>query len=207
MPKAKTVVVVARTRMYGGHVCVGALSDDGASIRLLNSKCDFNRDQDSPYQVGEKWEVVSAACGSRKPPHVEDAAVAEAKKVGTEKNLVGYIFERAKPSKGPIDILFEGKIQFTQNGAGYISESAVPAAATGFWIPSSDLLLQKDDRGKIGYYIQNSYRHLSYVGVQNPVDRIKAGQLVRVSLAGWWKPRDAAPDFEERCYGQLSGWY
>ena len=208
MPKAKTVVIVARTRMYGGHVCVGALSDVGVSIRLLNSQCDFNRDQDSPCRVSEIWEVVCTSCGTRKPPHhVEDTAVTEAKRVGTQKDLVGYILERAKPWKGPIDILFEGKIQFTQNGAGYISESAVPPAATGFWIPSSDLSLQKDDRGKIGYYTQNGYRHLSYVGVQNPVERIKAGQLVRVSLAGWWKPRDVAPDFEERCYAQLSGWY
>ncbi len=207
MPKTKTVVIVARTRMYGGRVCVGALSDDGVSIRLLNSKCDFNRDQDSPYQVGEKWEVVCTPCGTRKPPHVEDAAVTEANRVGTEKNLVGYILQCAKPWKGSIDILFEGKIQFTQNGAGYISESAVPAAATGSWIPSSNLLIKKDDRGKVGYYPQNDYRHLSYVGVQDPVEQIKAGQLVRVSLAGWWKPQDADPGFEERCYAQLSGWY
>jgi hypothetical protein len=29
--------------------------------------------------------------------------------------------------------------------------------------------------------------------------------LVRVSLAGWWKPDDS--DIEPRCYLQLSGWF
>jgi hypothetical protein len=56
MPEARTVIIVARTRMYGGYVCVGAISEDGESLRLMNSNCDFCRAQDSPYQVGEKWE-------------------------------------------------------------------------------------------------------------------------------------------------------
>jgi hypothetical protein len=44
-------------------------------------------------------------------------------------------------------------------------------------------------------------------GMEAPVARIEAGQLVRVSLAGWWRPREADPGFEERCYAQLSGWF
>jgi len=115
--------------------------------------------------------------------------------------------EQAKPWKGTIDTLFEGKIQFTRNGAGFISEAAIPAGATGFWIPSGDLHLDHDERNKAGYYPQGNYRHLSYVGVQDTINIIKAGQLVRVSLARWWRPENAEPDFEERCYAQLSGWY
>ena len=126
---------------------------------------------------------------------------------------IDFVSASEKPSDAPlrnglaIGALFEGKIQFTQNGAGYISESAIPGGATGFWIPSSDLVLKNDDRGKTGYYPAGDYRHLSYVGVQDPAERIKADRLVRVSLARWWKPRDADADFEERCYAQLSGWY
>jgi hypothetical protein len=207
MSQTKIVVIVARTQMHGGRVCVGALSADGESLRLMNTKCGSDRAQNSPYQIGEQWRIVCAPCGEQKSPHLEDVAVSSAANLGTVKDLVGYISDRAKPWKGPIGALFEGKIQFTQNGAGYISESAIPGGATGFWIPSSDLVLKNDDRGKTGYYPAGDYRHLSYVGVQDPAERIKADRLVRVSLARWWKPRDADVDFEERCYAQLSGWY
>ena len=60
------------------------LPDKGVGIRLLNENCGFNR-----------------------------AAVIQAAKLGTVKDLGGYISERVKPWKGSIDRLFEGKIQFT----------------------------------------------------------------------------------------------
>jgi hypothetical protein len=207
VPETKIVVVVARTRMYGDRVCVGALSEAGENFRSMNPSCGSDRDQDSPYRVGEKWEVFCAPCGTRKPPHLEDVAVSRAKKLGEINALAGYIRERAKPWEGAMDALFEGKLQFTRNGAGFISEGDIPRGATGFWIPSRNLHLEHDDRGKAGYYPEGDYRHLSYVGTQDTMELIKAGQLVRVSLARWWRPQDADPDFEERCYAQLSGWY
>jgi hypothetical protein len=203
----KIVVIVARTKMYGGRVCIGSLSEDGENLRLMNPNCSSDLGQKTPYQVAEKWRIVCEPCGQQVLPHVEDVAVTEAKKLGDVKDLVSFILDRAKPLKGGIGVLFEGKIQFTQNGAGYISKSGVPKGAIGFWIPSSNLELQQDDRGKNGYYPKRDYRHLSYVGVQEPIETIEAGQLVRVSLARWWKPQDADADLEERCYAQLSGWY
>lgn len=207
MSTNKVVIIVARTRMYGGRVCVGALSDAGENLRLMNKDCASDRDQDSPFRVGEQWEITCDPCGPRKPPHVEDVFVSKANKRSDVDALSDYILKRAAPWKGTIDTLFEGKIQFTRNGAGFISDAAVPAGATGFWIPSSDLHLDHDERNKAGYYPRQDYRHLSYVGVQDTVDVIKAGQLVRVSLARWWRPENADSDFEERCYAQLSGWY
>ena len=47
---------------------------------------------------------------------------------------------------------------------------------------------------------------MPYVGFADPIERIPKGALVRVSLARWWRPDDA-PDMEERCYLQLSGWF
>ncbi len=207
MPEKKLVVIVARTRMYGGRVCVGALSDSGENLRLMNKDCASDRDHDSPFTVGEQWEIVCAPCGPRRPPHVEDVIVSKATKRSHVDSLPEYILERAALWKGTIDKLFEGKIQFTRNGAGFISEGQVPAGATGFWIPSYELHLDHDDRNKAGYYPEHDYRHLSYVGVQDTADVIKKGQLVRVSLARWWRPENADPNFEERCYAQLSGWY
>lgn len=206
MPDSKLVVIVARTRMYGGRVCIGAMGISGESLRLMNPNCSSDRTENSPYQVGEKWEIICAPCGNRKTPHVEDVAVTKAARLGMVNNLVQFILERATPWTGNIDVLFDGMIQFTGSGAGYIAEPNVPAHATGFWIPSSALILGLDHRSKQGYY-SNSHHHLNYVGVPTPVERIDAGQLVRVSLAGWWKPRDADASLEERCYAQLSGWY
>lgn len=207
MTNTSEVLVVARTRMSGAKVCIGALSKDGASLRLMNSACASELAQQSPYKIGEWWRVTYAPCGNQRPPHLEDVAVSARERIGEQDNMSSYLLSKTKPWKGKIDVLFDGKISFTKNGAGYISPSAVPAHATGFWVPSTALDLETDAQEKLGYYPLNDHRHLSYVGTQDALPRIKAGQLVRVSLARWWKPRDADPSFEERCYVQLSGWY
>ncbi len=36
---------------------------------------------------------------------------------------------------------------------------------------------------------------------------IPANTLVRVSLARWWRPTNAEPDFPVRCYMQIYGWH
>lgn len=202
----KNVLIVARTRMYGARVCVGALSDTGESLRLMNPRCESDIGANSPYKTGEWWKVTCEPCGTLPPPHVEDVAVSASSRVGEEANLTRYLIGATKPWRGPIDSLFDGKIRFTGSGAGYISRDAIPTGATGFWIPNSPLRLEVDSRDKHGYFTDYS-RHLSYVGLQEEVDVIQPGQLVRVSLARWWKPRDADSSFEERCYAQLSGWY
>lgn len=207
MERTHTVVIVARTRMYGGRVCVGALSAEGENLRLMNRQCSSDHDQDSPYRIGEEWKITCEPCGLRRPPHIEDVAVSHAKRQARIEDLAGYILKRATPWKGPIETLFEGQIQFTRNGAGFISDTGIPPGATGFWIPSTDVLLEHDDRNKAGYYPRGDYRHLAYVGLEDAVAILRAGKLIRVSLARWWRPENVDPDFEERCYAQLSGWY
>jgi hypothetical protein len=202
----KKVLIVARTRMYGGRVCVGALSDSGENLRLMNQRCESDIGTNSPYKIGEWWKLTCEPCGALGPPHIEDASVTASTKIGEQRDLNKYLVAATKPWRGPIDALFDGKIRFTGSGAGYISRDDIPAGATGFWIPDSPLKLDVDSRDKAGYYADYG-RHLSYVGLQEEVDAIQAGQLVRVSLARWWRPRDADPSFEERCYAQLSGWY
>ncbi len=202
----KKVVIVARTRMYGTKVCIGTLSEEGENLRLMNRRCESELGPEAPYRIGEWWRVVCEPCGTLTPPHVEDVAVSKASKIGEQEDLGDYLVSATKPWKGPIDVLFDGRVCFTQNGGGYVSQADIPPGATGFWIPDSRLHRNVDDRGKPGYYVDSS-RHLSYVGTQEEVDVIEAGRLVRVSLARWWKPSDADAAFEERCYLQLSGWY
>jgi hypothetical protein len=76
------VLIVARTRMHGSKVCVGALSDSGEHLRLMNATCDSNVASESPYRIGEWWSVQGKWCGEQKPPHVEDFAVTQATRLG-----------------------------------------------------------------------------------------------------------------------------
>lgn len=200
------VLIVARTRMHIGRVCIGALSEAGENLRLMNQRCESDIGTSSPYKIGEWWTVTCEPCGTLPPPHIEDVAVSASSKVGEQPELARYLIGATNPWRGPIEALFDGKIRFTGSGAGYISRDAISAGATGFWIPSLSLRLDVDSRDNTGYFSDYA-RHLSYVGLQEEVDVIHAGQLVRVSLARWWRPRDADPSFEDRCYAQVSGWY
>ena len=203
MAEDKQVLIVARTRMYGGRVCIGALSDDGENLRLLSASCGYEA---SNYQIGEMWDISFNRCQTR-PPHFEDIAVVSRTRVGIEPDPRAFILARVQPVTGSIVSLFDGFIRFTGTGSGYISENTgIPASATGFWLPNAALHLENVPRGQL-YGHQNDYRHLKYVGFQNPIAEIPSGELVRVSLAKWWRPRDADDSLEERCYAQLSGWF
>ena len=195
-------MIVARTKMGGGRVCIGALSEEGENLRLLSPTCGY---QQSALQIGQLWDVTFNRCKVT-PPHAEDVAVIDQAQRKQALDVKTYVLERVTPLNGTIDQLFDGTIRFTNSGSGYISQAnGLPGYATGFWIPSSDLILEETPRGAL-YGPRKDYRHLKYVGFQTQVASISAGQLVRVSLAKWWKPQDADPDFEERCYAQLSGW-
>lgn len=197
--------ILARTRMHGGRVCIGGMSDDGDSFRLMTANCEYHAGG-CPYHVGETWEMDIHPCANLEAPHLEDVAVISATLVGAAPNLRGFILERTEPWTGGIDRIFDGKIRFTVSGSGYIAQpSGLPSISTGFWIPDRDLLFSQVPRP--AYTPHGDRRYLSYVGTGNPQPVIQSGTLVRVSLAKWWRPHDADPSFELRCYAQLSGWF
>jgi len=49
----KNVLIVARTRMYGAKVCVGALSDQGEYVRLMNRSCESDHLGGHPKPANE----------------------------------------------------------------------------------------------------------------------------------------------------------
>lgn len=208
-PDSMRVLVVARTRMRGDRRCIGALSLEkkAQSYRLLMADGSYPS-VDSPFQVGEIWEVETTRAGvTLEPPHTEDVRVLSARRVGVEQGfLATTILQRVKPWRGSIEHLFDGLVQFTNNGHGYVSRrTGVPSYSTGFWIPDRQLILD----GTHYYYPMfntNRWKGLAYVGERPPTRRIMAGALVRVSLARWWRPPDSE-NVEERCYLQLSDWY
>jgi len=110
--------------------------------------------------------------------------------------------------KNNIANIFEGKILWQGNGKGYFSENRnnYPSHSVGFWIPDIDLKHQKVGNQDFYLYQNNGIsRQIVYKGNQDILPVIPKGQLIRLSLAKWWKPDDS--DIEERCYLQLSGWY
>ena len=50
---------------------------------------------------------------------------------------------------------------------------------------------------------EGRWYHITYVGLENVPEVIRAGSMVRLSLAHWWHPDDT--DTKNRCYLQLSG--
>ena len=199
-------VIVSRTKMHGNDRCIGALAADNQSLRLLNQH-GGHQSITSPFQIGQLWDLEWTRPGALTPPHVEDVFIRTYQLVGTQQDLRGYLLGRVEPWRGGVEHLFDELLDFTSKNNGYICKRVgVPNRSTGFWLLDRDLTVQGD--GKHFDYPSDfgDARSIAYVG-EPPVSRvIPAGTLVRVSLARWWRPRDA-PDMEERCYLQLSGCY
>ncbi|RMH17740.1 MAG: hypothetical protein D6696_14915 [Acidobacteria bacterium] len=202
------VLIVARTRMHGGHRCIGGITETKQPVRLLRATGE-HPDASSPARVGDVWELVFEKVDNVVPPHVENVRVLEARRVDRVAHLDHHLRAFVRPWRGSIAKLFDGLVRFTANGNGYVCRRVgVPDHSTGFWIPDRDLVLRSDGR-HLDYHhpnLNDLVRGLAYVGERKPPPRIAAGTLVRISLATWWKPEEAE-DFEERCYLQLSEWY
>ena len=200
------VIIVAKTHMSNA-ICVGGVLANGRLVRLLNEN-GYNQDSDTKIEIGEVYTISFSERVERKPPHTEDILVhsmAYKFTFDSIEKMVRYLTSEINIRiwKGSSDVLFDGKLLWTSGGSGYISKSGeIPDNSVGFWIPDKDLN-RKDFNEKVRYSYPLRWRNISFVGCQNPVDKIPAGTLVRVSLARWWSPNDD----EERCYLQLSGWY
>ena len=201
------VLIVAKTRM-GGGACIGAITEDGESVRLIPFNEDPHDGANREYEVGDVWEISSTPTTSLIPPHNEDIVVYEKQHLLITRELEGAIELLMPPKIGGPTVLYEGLLQTTGSGALYIAEqSGVPPYSTTFWRPDQPLI--RDTEGKrvrYHYPTENGDYTLTFVGFQEPLEIIPAGALVRVSLAHWWRPEDT-PDAEECCYAQLSGWF
>ncbi len=202
------VLIVAKTRMRGG-ACVGAITFEGQSVRLVAPDQDHLDHFNLEYEIGDAWELDAAPPETLRPPHVENVVVRDKRllrRVGVGRT-VGFIEKTMPPATGGPDALFDGFLHRAPFGPLYVAEPDVPCRSTMFWRPDRDLV--RDEEGKrirYRYPTEDGGRTLTFVGFQEPVNAIPAGALLRVSLAHWWRPSDR-PDHELRCYVQLSGWY
>ena len=198
-------LIVSKT-WAGRDVCVGALAADRSNLRLTEQDGSHFLPADTAYEIGQVWELSYTPCENLVAPHLEDVLVTSSEFSNTIPNLVELLPNWVQPWLGGVASLFDGKISGpTLSGSGYIQDD-IPRQSVGFWIPDKDIPGEWTPGLTAFYYKYEPFR-IRYVGVADPLDLITAGTLVRVSLARWFKPRDAAAGFPERCYLQISGSY
>ena len=206
------VLIVGKTRMLNAR-CIGALDlSNYRSLRLLEAN-GYYPSVDTPFDVGDVWQINYAPAPGLRPPQLEGVLVRQAEYEKACRIAPDWLLRHVAAWRGGPNKLFDGLLQCTNAGRGYISErSGIPNCSTGYWIPDRPLHLVQEGGKRVYRYerrgaFEFGVRDLAYVGIAEPDEIIPAGGLVRVSLAGWWKPEDSDPDFEERCYLQLSGWF
>lgn len=208
------VLILSKTKMQENRVCVGAVDlDNRCSIRLLN--CDGHHEtiDECPYEILSVWNIVYRRTNRRPAPHLEDVNVLNRNRISARTNsrhLLELGNYNIRVYDSPLLNVFEEKLNSTDRGSLYISnEKGVPEYSTCFWKCDKDLRKNRfSTEQKIKYdYRDNEgqWYHITYVGFENAPDVIKAGTLVRLSLAHWWHPEDT--DAEDRCYLQLSGFF
>jgi ATP-dependent DNA helicase RecQ len=204
---AMKVLIVAKTRR-GSGACVGGITWEGRSVRLIAADAETNDRAGLEYNVGEVWELELTPDPSIVPPHVENVVVRQGRRLKRLEDAAEFIRRHMPPAVGGPELLFDGMAQHSPAGGLYIARTAgLPSRSTMFWVP--DRALQINCEGKrirYRYPTPDGGRTLTFVGFQEPVEVIPAGTLLRVSLAHWWRPKEK-PDEELRCYAQLSGWH
>lgn len=207
MPTPVKTLIVARTQM-GQGACVGGLTIDGRNVRLLQPGPYAPQPKESPYQVGDVWELELGEAQEIEPPHVEDVVVLSGRKLYTADLLPQRIGKLAQPWQGSLHNLFPGYLQTVPGGSSYISQrTGLPPMSVGFWLADQPLQRQlEEEKTRYAYHDADGHIYfLKYVGTSPSIPEIPAGTLLRVSLARWWKPV-YDQNGEYRCYLQLSGW-
>lgn len=209
-------VIVAKTKMAHGYVCVGAVDiHNKRSIRLYEGVPRLY--EDCPFKIGDLYRISYEPVSTRSFPHCnEDVCVTKYAEAGERvTNLNGFMWEMLNFAGGGVPYIhggllenaFGGCLRTEENGgAAFIDEAAVPPYSTCFWVADRDLQ-QRTVFGKLKMCYENGSRYgvqAPWVGFEDAPETIKAGTLVRLSLAHWWSPTEDAP---LRCYLQLSGVY
>jgi hypothetical protein len=209
MKEKARILIVAKTRMQNQKCCVGALTNDGQSVRLLTAD-GKNNPLNSEFQVGQVWEIIYEKKNIIKPPHVEDILVYE-KKLCKENFPMHSLKKTLNQLHVPVcegnpAMLFEEKLNWTQAGSGFIRRGMLPSNSVGFWISDQPLYMLMKNNNNVRYLYENASGIFSmkYVGLDPPLRIIEPGTLIRISLSRWWKKQD---EEEEGCFLQISGWY
>ncbi|MBR8706232.1 hypothetical protein IX307_000883 [Bacteroides pyogenes] len=194
--------------MNNGQVCVGGLTTAGRYVRLLDINGN-NQPQDTDLMPLQTWEIDYVVRANCIPPHVEDVLIRSRTRKGSlkkEETIQEFIEKRDVPIwKGSPDILFDGLLKWTSNGSGYIDEEGgIPSHSVGFWVNDKPLTRKDYEGVRYQYPSTFGWRSIKYKGLEEPVNIIPAGTLIRISLARW---KSFKENETPKCWLQLSGWY
>lgn len=197
------VVIVSKTN-YAEKKCVGAVSVNGQSYRLL--PIDYNQFDEAsrfhppntPFEIGDVWEIDFKKNPNCIPPHNEDVILKSKNKIKHLDNLDEIIPRIPNVQIWNDDNLFENKLKRRDTGTRCILEDNLPDCSTGFW--KSNFSLNRTYENKKYYFVSKETGiRIKYIGEQNvPIQSIPSGNLIRVSLS---------TKFKGYFWLQLSGWY
>lgn len=200
------VIILSKTH-FGNNVCVGGMAlSNKQFVRLLNPG-GWYQFADTEFQIGDIWDINFITSNDLIAPHNEDVIIQSKRYIRKVDKITEFILEYQLPVWiGSINNIFEGKLLWSNTGAGYLSinNQNLPTHSVGFWISDKPLKYENDH-----YFYPaingTSLRKMKYKGIPEAILEIPANTLLRVSLAKWWKPNDSL--IEKRCYLQLSGWF
>ena len=139
-------LIVAKTRQ-GGGACIGGITFEGQSVRLIATDDKTDESAGMEYEVGDVWEVDYTPASSILPPHVENVTVHAKHRLPPIDDSGAFIRRHMPPHEGGIDVLYEGLTRATRAGAMFIAERiGVPGYSTTFWTP--DKALKRSEDGK-----------------------------------------------------------
>jgi hypothetical protein len=195
--------------MQHNHVCIGGhdLDQTFRGVRLLDRFGD-HWTSDSPFMVGDVWDLDYRPKASARPPHVEDVYVNDQRRVGQVADLEALVqkhiqLKHVRPWSGSPEVLFDRTVRSTPSGVAYIpTVGRLPGCSTGFWIPEDDLVRKTfDTRVRFVSMGESGVKRFAWVGVADAPERIEAGSLVRVSLSRLFGSETAPEGY----YVQISG--
>lgn len=185
-------------------VCVGGtVLANNRMVRLLSSTGSA-QPTNTPFEIGQIWEITFANRTIITPPHIEDVVIQTANPIGNIENINQYIIDNGLVNwTGNIENVFDGLLSWTGAGSGFIPVGGqYPNKTTGFWVPDIDLSrIQFDDNIKYRYKSE-IIRQAKFVGHQESVNILPAGTIVRVSLSRRYNSYG-----NDGFWLQLSGWY
>jgi len=197
------VLILSKTHI-GAAACVGGMVMQTFQPVRLHNGVNTYQPGNTEFEVGQIWDLDFTAHPDA-APHIEDVIIQNRRFVQNIEDIRAFILANCVIWRGGPQALFNGALQWTGNGSGYINAANVPANSVGFWISDRDLTL-----GHTHYVYPNAIpffnpKRFGYVGYAPAIGVIPAGTLIRISLAKWWRPEGT--NMELRCYSQLSGWY
>lgn len=208
------VLIVGKTKLNKGEVCIGGVSGSGKFLRLINPD-GSNQPSNTIIDLRDIWRIDYSNRKEIIPPHNEDVIVHnwEKRSVLDESKTVKEFLNKIKVNihEGHPNGLFENTLKWSGKGSGFLpNDKTIPTNSVGFWIPDRDLnKIQREDYKGIRYEYptDNGNRNLPFKGFHsNPPEIIPSGTLLRVSLGRWWHGPNEDWD-NPACFLQLSGWF